>query len=124
MQVRKNKLKIVKVILGFVVIVLVINVAILSYKNSTKPKNLESVLTKEYGEDKGEFYFNDINNNICDHVILYGYTVNSYNLSAPVLSDDEITLMCTLDNEQQLGVEYTIATGECVVYEVKEDEED
>ena len=124
MQVRKNKLKIVKVILGFVVTVLVINVAILSYKNSTKPKNLESVLTKEYGEDKGEFYFNDINNNICDHVILYGYTVNSYNLSAPVLSDDEITLMCTLDNEQQLGVEYTIATGECVVYEVKEDEED
>ena len=124
MQVRKNKLKIVKAILGFVITVLVINVAILSYKNSTKPKNLESVLTKEYGEDKGEFYFNDINNNICDHVILYGYTVNSYNLSAPVLSDDEITLMCTLDNEQQLGVEYTIATGECVVYEVKEDEED
>lgn len=124
MQVRKNKLKIVKIILGFVITVLVINVAILSYKNSTKPKNLESVLTKEYGEDKGEFYFNDINNNICDHVILYGYTVNSYNLSAPVLSDDEITLMCTLDNEQQLGVEYTIATGECVVYEVKEDEED
>ena len=124
MQVRKNKLKIVKIILGFVITVLAINVAILSYKNSTKPKNLESVLTKEYGEDKGEFYFNDINNNICDHVILYGYTVNSYNLSAPVLSDDEITLMCTLDNEQQLGVEYTIATGECVVYEVKEDEED
>lgn len=124
MQVRKNKLKIVKIILGFVITVLVINVAILSYKNSTKPKNLESVLTKEYGEDKGEFYFNDINNNICDHVILYGYTANSYNLSAPVLSDDEITLMCTLDNEQQLGVEYTIATGECVVYEVKEDEED
>ena len=124
MQVRKNKLKIVKIILGFVITVLVINVAILSYKNSTKPKNLESVLTKEYGEDKGEFYFNDINNNICDHVILYGYTVNSYNLSAPILSDDEITLMCTLDNEQQLGVEYTIATGECVVYEVKEDEED
>lgn len=124
MQVHKNKLKIVKVILGFVITVLVINVAILSYKNNTKPKNLESVLTKEYGEDKGEFYFNDINNNICDHIILYGYTVNSYNLSAPVLSDDEITLMCTLDNEQQLGVEYTIATGECVVYEVKEDEED
>lgn len=124
MQVRKNKLKIVKIILGFVITVLVINVAILSYKNSTKPKNLESVLTKEYGEDKGEFYFNDINNNICDHIILYGYTVNSYNLSAPVLSDDEITLMCTLDNEQQLGVEYTISTGECVVYEVKEDEED
>lgn len=124
MQVRKNKLKIVKIILGFVITVLVINVAILSYKNSTKPKNLESVLTKEYGEDKGELYFNDINNNICDHIILYGYTVNSYNLSAPVLSDDEITLMCTLDNEQQLGVEYTIATGECVVYEVKEDEED
>ena len=113
-----NKLQKIKIIGGFIVAVLVVNVAIMGYRLSTKPKNFEVVLQKEYGKEDGTKYFNSINDSICDYIVQYGYTTASYNLGAPVVSESDIDIVCTLDDQTQLQVTYDIDKDYCDINEV------